>query len=148
MGGVPTCRSTRPSRTSPTRRSIGCHPTCPTRRGHLLEHIRLTQADLLAYIRQVGYVAPAWPSAYWPARDARATPDQFARSVAGFRSDRAALRQIVADPATDLLATIPNTPGHTILREVRLVGDHNAYHLGEFAVLRQVMGTWPPDPEG
>ena len=115
---------------------------------HLLEHIRLTQADILAYIRQVGYVAPAWPSAYWPARDARATPDQFARSVAGFRSDRAALREIVADPATDLLATIPNTPGHTILREVRLVGDHNAYHLGEFAVLRQVMGTWPPDREG
>jgi len=24
------------------------------------------------------------------------------------------------------------------------VGAHNAYHLGEFAILRQVMGTWPP----
>jgi hypothetical protein len=43
------------------------------------------------------------------------------------------------------MATIPNTPGHTILREVRLVGDHNAYHIGEFAILRQVMGTWPSD---
>jgi hypothetical protein len=53
----------------------------------------------------------------------------------------------VADPATDLLAGIPGTPGHTILREVRLVGDHNAYHLGEFAILRQVMGTWPPTRE-
>ena len=50
----------------------------------------------------------------------------------------------MADPATDLLATIPGTPGHTILREVRLVGAHNAYHIGEFAILRQVMGTWPP----
>jgi hypothetical protein len=112
---------------------------------HLLEHLRLTQSDLLAYIRQHEYVAPAWPTAYWPARDAMATPGEFARSVDGFRSDRAALRKLVADPATDLLATIPNTPGHTILREVRLVGDHNAYHLGEFAILRQVMGTWPPD---
>ena len=46
----------------------------------------------------------------------------------------AALRAIVADPATDLFATIPNTPGHTILREVRIVGEHNAYHVGEFAV--------------
>jgi hypothetical protein len=43
---------------------------------------------------------------------------------------------------------IPNTPGHTILREVRLVADHNAYHIGELAILRQVMGTWPPGREG
>ena len=39
----------------------------------------------------------------------------------------------------------PGTPGHTILREVRIVGDHNSYHVGEFGVLRHVMGTWPPD---
>jgi hypothetical protein len=26
-----------------------------------------------------------------------------------------------------------------------VVGDHNAYHVGEFAILRQVMGTWPAD---
>jgi hypothetical protein len=31
------------------------------------------------------------------------------------------------------------------MREVRIVGDHNAYHVGELAILRQVMGTWPPD---
>ena len=112
---------------------------------HLVEHIRRTQADLLAYIRQAGYVAPEWPSAYWPAADTRATPGEFARSVDGFKSDRAALHELVADPATDLLAPIPNTPGHTILREVRLAADHTAYHVGEFAILRQVMGTWPPD---
>jgi hypothetical protein len=23
-----------------------------------------------------------------------------------------------------------------------LVADHNAYHIGEFAILRQVMDTW------
>jgi hypothetical protein len=23
------------------------------------------------------------------------------------------------------------------------VADHTAYHVGEFAILRQVMGTWP-----
>ena len=36
-----------------------------------------------------------------------------------------------------------HTPAHTILREVRVVGAHNAYHIGEFAILREVMGTWP-----
>ena len=111
---------------------------------HLLEHIRIAQRDILDYIRDRAYLAPAWPEEYWPARDAVATPGQFALTIEGFRSDCAALHELVADPATDLLAPIPNTPGHTILREVRLLGDHNAYHIGEFAILRQVMGTWPP----
>jgi hypothetical protein len=31
---------------------------------------------------------------------------------------------------------------YTVLREILLVADHNAYHIGEFAVLRQVMGMW------
>jgi hypothetical protein len=111
----------------------------------LIEHLRFTQADILDYIRNRTYIESDWPEAYWPARDATATPEQFARTVEDFRSDQAALRNIVADPSTDLTAPIPNTPGHTILREVRIVGDHNAYHVGEFAILRQVMGTWPRD---
>ena len=114
---------------------------------HLLEHIRIAQADILDYIRNRTYLAPTWPEEYWPAHDATATPEKFALTIEGFRSDRTALHELVADPATDLLTTIPNTPGHTILREVRLVGDHNAYHVGEFAILRQVMGTWPPGRE-
>ena len=30
----------------------------------------------------------------------------------------------------------------TLLREIRIDADHNAYHVGEFAILRQIMGTW------
>ncbi len=119
-------------------------PNVPYTPWHLLEHLRITQRDMLDYIRDRAYLAPDWPEQYWPARDATATPEQFAQTIEGFKADRVALRKLVADPSIDLMATIPNTPGHTILREVRLVGDHNAYHLGEFAILRQVMGTWPP----
>jgi len=122
-------------------------PNVPYTPWHVLEHIRIAQRDILDYIRSRAYLAPTWPEEYWPARDATATPEQFALTVEGFRADRTALHELVADPATDLLTTIPNTPGHTILREVRLVGDHNAYHVGEFAILRQVMGTWPPGRE-
>ncbi len=112
---------------------------------HLLEHIRIAQHDILDYVRNRDYIAPNWPEEYWPARDATATPEQLQATITGFRADRSALHALVADPATDLLAPIPGTPGHTIVRQVRLVGDHNAYHIGEFAILRQVMGTWPPD---
>ena len=122
-------------------------PNVPYTPWHLLEHIRITQGDILDYIRNRAYLAPAWPEEYWPDHAATARPKQFALTVEGFRSDRKALHELVADPATDLLAAIPNTPGHTILREVRLVADHNAYHIGEFAILRQVMGTWPSGRE-
>jgi hypothetical protein len=114
---------------------------------HLLEHVRITQWDILDYIVNRAYVERSWPDEYWPPSDATATPEVFAATIDGFRADLAALRRLVADPATDLMAVIPNTPGHTILREVRVVGDHNSYHTGEFAILRQVMGTWPQDRE-
>ena len=114
---------------------------------HLLEHIRIAQWDIVDYIRNRAYLAPDWPEEYWPAGDAIATPEQLAQTIEGFMADRQALHELVADPGTDLLATIPGTPGHTILREVRVIGAHNAYHIGEFAILRAVMGTWPEGRE-
>jgi hypothetical protein len=109
----------------------------------LLEHVRIAQWDILDYIRNRAYVEPSWPEGYWPAPDATATAEDFATTVAALAADGRALHDLVADPATDLFAVIPGTPGHTFLREVRVVADHTAYHVGEFAILRQVMGTWP-----
>jgi hypothetical protein len=110
---------------------------------HLIEHLRITQWDILEYVRNPAHVSPDWPVGYWPAPDVVATPAEFEATVVSFLADLAALRAIVADPATDLFAVIPGTPGHTIMREIRIVADHNAYHIGEFAILRQIMGTWP-----
>ena len=111
----------------------------------LLEHLRITQWDILEYIRNPDHVSPDWPVGYWPDRAATATEAELGSTIARFRADLAAIRAIVTDPATDLLAPLPHTPGHTVLREARIVADHNAYHIGEFAILRQVMGSWPAD---
>ena len=119
-------------------------PNVPYSPWHLLEHLRLTQWDILAYVTDPGHVSPPWPVGYWPEITAEATPDQFAATIAAFRADRAALEALVLDPATDLLAPLPHAPEHSILREVRIVANHNSYHLGEFAILRQVMGSWGP----
>lgn len=112
---------------------------------HIIEHVRRTQADILEYVLGENYVEKAWPDDFWPARDATATREQWDDTIRGFHDDLAQLRALVMDPDRDLFAVLPDTPGHTLLREVRIVGDHNAYHIGEFAVLRQVMGTWPAD---
>ena len=114
---------------------------------HLLEHLRLTQADILDYVTNEAYVEPNWPTDYWPLPDAMATRSMFDQTIRDFLADRAALRALLVDPARDLFAVITGTPGHTLLREIRVDADHNAYHVGEFAILRQVMGTWPPGHE-
>jgi hypothetical protein len=111
---------------------------------HIVEHLRITQRDMLDYVKGPDYPHLDWPTDYWPARDAEASAADWEASVQGFLADRAALRAIAADPSRDLDEPLRWTRGHTIFRCVRIIGDHNAYHVGEFAVLRQVMGTWPP----
>ena len=111
---------------------------------HLLEHLRIAQRDILAFINNLDYREPKWPDDYWPAADATTDADGWARTIAAFDADFAAVCAIATDPQTDLYARIPWGEGQIILREILLVADHNAYHLGEFAILRQVMQTWPP----
>lgn len=109
---------------------------------HLLEHLRISQWDILDFIRNPNYQEMEWPKDYWPAPDSQATEAEWQRTIAQFQDDMRQLQQMVSDPQTDLYARIPHGTGQTILREMLLVADHNAYHIGEFAIMRQVMGTW------
>lgn len=109
---------------------------------HLLEHLRLTQWDILDFIRNPRYQEPTWPQDYWPASDHQATPDDWQKTIQSFLADQQALLAITQDPNTDLWAPIPQGTGQTIVREIMVVVDHNAYHIGEFAIMRQAMETW------
>jgi len=109
----------------------------------LLEHMRIAQWDILEFSRDAKHTSPSWPEGYWPIADAPPSPEAWDRSVAAFRADRKAMEQLVANPKTDLNAKIPHGEGQTILREALLVADHNAYHLGQFVMLRRLLGAWP-----
>ena len=109
---------------------------------HLVEHLRIAQWDILEFTRDPAHVSPTWPEGYWP--DPQATTDQagWQHSLDEFRTGLQAIEELVKDEELDITAEIPHAPGYTYLREFFLVADHNAYHVGEFAILRQVMGTW------
>jgi hypothetical protein len=117
-------------------------PNVPYTPWHLLEHLRITQWDILEFIRHPDYVSPTWPDGYWPPPAAQADPRAWQQTITAFQADLGALQALVTDPATDLYGPLPHAPRYTILREILVVADHNAYHIGEFAILRQVMGTW------
>ncbi len=117
-------------------------PGVPYTPWHLLEHLRITQWDILEYIQNGAHVSPPWPIGYWPDPSATATPEEFLATLEAFRADLRTLEAMVLDSSTDLLAPLPHAPKHTILREIRIVGNHNSYHIGEFAILRQVTASW------
>lgn len=110
---------------------------------HLLEHLRICQWDILDYCRNPNYKELNFPDDLWPARDALTDAAGWQHTIDQFLSDQAAFVALIQNPSTDLYAPIPHGyGGHTILREVLVVADHNAYHIGEFGILRQVMHIW------
>ena len=108
----------------------------------LLEHMRLTQSDILNFCRNPDYKAPKWPAEYWPKTTSAPTPNDWQESITAFRADRQSLQSLIADPTLDLYAEIPHGEGQTYLREVLLVADHSAYHVGELVAVRRLHGLW------
>ena len=108
----------------------------------LLEHIRLTQRDILDFCRDPSYEAPKWPDDYWPTSTIPPTQEAWQESVTAYGADREALQELIADPELDLYAKIPHGEGQTYLREVLLVADHSAYHVGELVAVRRLLGVW------
>ena len=120
-------------------------PNIPYPFWHLLEHIRLLQTDVLDFIKNPNY--RYIPDSYWPPNDKRATKKDWDKSVKDFQKDLKELKKIVKDPNTDLFQKIKWGSGQDIYREILVVGEHNAYHIGELAILRQVIGAWPKSRE-
>jgi DinB family protein len=109
----------------------------------VLEHMRLAQWDIVEFSRDPKHVSPDFPGGYWPKAAAPPSEAAWKKSIAAFRADHKAMMDLVADPASDLFARIPHgEPHHTLLREALLVADHNAYHLGEFVLIRRLLGAW------
>lgn len=108
----------------------------------LLEHLRITQHDILDFCLNPAYTELTWPDDYWPPVPAPSSPAAWDDSVAQFQRDRARLQQLAKDPAIELEARIPHGNGQTYLRELLLAADHAAYHIGELIVVRRLLGAW------
>jgi len=109
----------------------------------LLEHLRITQLDILDFCVNPTYAEKKWPDDYWPASPAPTSGRAWDQSLAGFIADRKALQKLAADPKIVLTAKIPHGSGQTYLRELVLVADHTAYHVGQLVLVRQLLGIWP-----
>ena len=124
---------------------INSRPTnCDYTFWHILEHLRICQRDILDYIESDDYQWLNFPDDLWPERTAETDLTGWQQTIEQFYADRRRLVEIINDPDVDLFAPLPNSGEHrhNIVREINVVAGHNAYHTGEFGILRQVMGLW------
>jgi hypothetical protein len=106
----------------------------------LLYHLRVTQWDILEFVRDPKHQSPQWPQGYWPANADSPSPEAWEDAVARFRADLKSMMALVRDTAHDLFAPIPHGQGQTLLREAILVIDHNSYHVGQLVDMRRLLG--------
>lgn len=104
----------------------------------LLWHLRFAQRDILNFVRDEQYHHLKWPEDYWP-HTQQATQADWEAEVAAFRKDLADLLTLLDDPQIDLFAVVPNGDTQTWLREFLLVADHNAYHVGQLALVKRLL---------
>jgi len=120
-------------------------PGSPHSAWELLEHMRLAQWDILDFCRNLKHSSPKWPEGYWPKNPAPPNDEAWDNAVEQFQTDNQGLADLVMDTKQDLFAPIAHGTGQTILREVLLLVDHNSYHLGQFVLVRRLLGDWPKE---
>jgi hypothetical protein len=120
-------------------------PGLPHSAWQLVEHLRLTQRDILDFCRRDDYQEMKWPDDYWPPAGASPTERAWTKSIAAYGADRDDLKALALDGALDVFTRIPHGSGQTYLRELLLVADHTSYHVGQLVLVRRALGIWPTE---
>jgi len=103
----------------------------------VMEHMRITQWDILNFSISAEHVSPGYSEGYWPQSSKPSSPEAWEESIMKFRNDLEAMKNLARDPSTNLYAKIPHGTGQTILREIMVAADHNSYHLGQLLVIKK-----------
>lgn len=110
----------------------------------LVEHIRISQRDILEFSGSDSYQTREWPQDFWPDAGEEVDDRRWNVALEAIRRDREALSEMVRDESRPLLEPVPHGEGEqTLLREIFLVADHAAYHVGQIVAVRKALGCWP-----
>lgn len=108
----------------------------------LLEHIRITQWDIVEFCLSPDHKSPKWPEEYWPEKTDSINDDKWEETLTQIKTDRKRFFDLLKDENTDLYSSLAHGDGQNIFREALLIADHTSYHLGEILVLRRLLKCW------
>lgn len=108
----------------------------------LVEHIRITQWDILEFSRNAHHTSPHWPDDYWPLQKAPAKSGDWKKSLDQIVADRKAFIALLHKAGEDIYTPFAYGDGQSLFREAVLIVDHTGYHTGEIIVLRRLLKSW------
>ena len=108
----------------------------------LIEHIRISQWDIIDFSKNPDYEEMNWPDNYWPESPGPESKEQFEESIQAVRKGIEEMRDMIRNPENDLQDPFPHGSGQTLFREAILIIDHNSYHIGQIVQIRRLLGSW------
>lgn len=106
-----------------------------------LEHMRRAQKDLIDFALDPDWKPATWPDGFWPEPNKTVTEEDWDKTVQGFTRDLNRAIKLAKDANIDLFSNVPMTE-NTYLREIMIIIEHNAYHLGKILDIRKALGNW------
>jgi hypothetical protein len=106
----------------------------------LLEHIRIAQLDILDFTKNNNYKELNFPDDLWPEKSKQADIKDWNISYIRFKRDLEEAIKIAEDESIDLFTPLEHAKDYNVLRELLLIADHNAYHLGQFILFNKIYG--------
>lgn len=104
----------------------------------LFYHIWFAQKDILDYCKAADYISHQWPDDYWPETSQPDTETEWLELREAFFQNR---KELVAQlEESDLLQPVRPGTDHSLLREILLVIEHNAYHTGQMLIVLRELG--------
>lgn len=117
-------------------------PHLPYTIWQLVEHLRITQQDILDFSENENYKPLDWPKGYWPEETAPANEQEWENSLVEINKSLAAFTKLINDENNDLLEPFPHGDGQNLLREAILIIDHLSYHTGQIVLIRRLLDNW------
>ncbi|RAJ82187.1 DinB family protein [Chitinophaga dinghuensis] len=109
----------------------------------LVEHIRITQWDILEFSRNPHYKEMNWPHDYWPKETAPRDEAHWKKSLDKIKEELHDFIALLEKPEAALFEPFAHGDGQHLFREAVLIADHTAYHTGEIVTLRRMLKCWP-----
>jgi len=112
---------------------------------HILYHIVFWQDLMLEALRGKEDVSwpknnePSWPNEL--PQDNKKWDELVQRFKLGIEKAYQSTENI------ESLEDLPSWPKVPVFRALMVLGQHNAYHIGEIVATRQALGFWPPSPD-
>ena len=109
----------------------------------LLNHLAYWQEFGLRWLDGEPPRVPEHAAESWPGEAAPAGQAEWEEAIERFKTGRAEYERRAGE--ADLFARLGPK---TVLEVIQLVASHNSYHAGQVAVLRRMLGAWPPPGGG